>query len=61
MCSALQKIKLMRTGKSGLTLIEIIIFTVLLSILMTTLIQYLYSLHIQNLTLMQTIQDEQNK
>ncbi|GEM_PF-1910173 len=43
----------------GITLIEVIIFTVLLSLLITNMINYLYTIHLNNIKLMNEIQDAQ--
>ncbi len=45
---------------TGMTLIEVIIYTVLLSVLMTGFIQYSYSVHVQNIQLIHSIEDAEN-
>lgn len=42
---------------SGVTLIEVLIYTVLLSLLMASLIQFLYAIHEQDFLLINEIQD----
>ncbi len=44
----------------GMTLIEVIIYTVLLSLLITNMINYLYTMHINNIKLINDVQDSQN-
>ena len=44
----------------GMTLIEVLIYTVLLSLLITSTINYLYAMHIDSIKLMREIQDAQN-
>lgn len=53
------KIKKNRNMSTGLTLIEVIIFTILLSMLMANMINYLYTIHTNNIKLMNEIQDAQ--
>jgi Tfp pilus assembly protein PilE len=42
----------------GMSLIEVIIYSALLSLLMTTSVAYAYSIHEQNMNLMLEIHDE---
>ena len=46
---------------SGMTLIEVMIYVVLLSTLMSTFIRYGYDLHFRNMYLINTINDAQSK
>jgi Tfp pilus assembly protein PilV len=41
----------------GMTLIEVILYVVLLCLLLTTIIQYEYDIHAQNIDLIYQIQD----
>ena len=41
----------------GMTLIEVILYVVLLSLLLTNIIQYEYDIHLQNIDLIHDIQD----
>ncbi len=54
------RIKKVHSLSVGMTLIEVIIFTVLLSLLITNMINYLYTIHLNNIKLMNEIQDAQN-
>jgi len=44
-----------------MTLIEVILYTVLLSFLLSGFIQYAYTIHIQNIQLINEIQDSYNQ
>jgi hypothetical protein len=46
-----------RAAQRGMTLIEVILYTVLLSLLLATIIQYEYDIHLQNIELIHDIQD----
>ncbi len=46
---------------NGMTLIEVVIFTVLLSLLITNTINYLYSIHLQDIHLINEIYDAQEE
>jgi len=54
--SSLLKIKI----DQGITLIEVIIFTVLISLLFTNTIEYLYVIHTNNIILIDEIYNAQN-
>ena len=45
----------------GITLVEVLIFTALLSLLISGSINYLYTVHISNMKLIDEIHDQQNK
>ena len=50
----------LKNNHFGMTLIEVLLYTVLLSLLITNIINYLYAVHVDSIKLMQKIQYAQN-